>query len=448
MLATEADISLSPSAMNQLIGGAIQEAQRRISHGVYIPYGACAKIQVLEYPEFVLSGPAGTGKSRACLQKIHHHATEFPGSRYLIVRKTRASLTESALQTFERWVLGLDHPILADGPQRRFRQIYSYSNGSEIIIGGLDKPSRIMSTEYDIIFVQEAIELDQPSWDALSTRLRNYVLPFQQLIADTNPSFPMHWLKQRSNTGITKLLESRHQDNPRLWDPQKEEWTEEGIDYIERLNNLTGVQKQRLRFGKWVQAEGVVYDEFEEENLTDKEPDPKRAIELAVDDGYVNPRAILFIQKTDTEILVFDEIYHSRHLPEVCVQEVLERCRTNKWPRPETAVCPSEAVELRERFRSANIPPQKGTHKIIEGIKFVRSLIVDGNRYRTIKVNRRCTNLINELMGGYKYPEAGTRRDDENPLDKDNHACDALRYWCWMRARQKQHKKPGVVKYA
>jgi len=43
-------------------------------------------------------------------------------------------------------------------------QSYTYPNGSTIVLGGLDKESRIMSTQYDVIYVQEAIELTEAEW--------------------------------------------------------------------------------------------------------------------------------------------------------------------------------------------------------------------------------------------------------------------------------------------
>jgi hypothetical protein len=48
-------------------------------------------------------------------------------------------------------------------------------------------------------------------------------------------------------------------------------------------------------------------------------------------------------------------------------------------------------------------------------------------------VNRRCKNLIREMTEGYVYPE-GVRRDNEKPVDANNHAPDALQYWTFMRA--------------
>jgi len=59
--------------------------------------GANLEAQTTTLPEFVLSGPAGTGKSVALLARLHANAEAFPGSRQLIIRKTRASLTQSGL---------------------------------------------------------------------------------------------------------------------------------------------------------------------------------------------------------------------------------------------------------------------------------------------------------------------------------------------------------------
>jgi hypothetical protein len=225
----------------------------------YQPFGAALALMNCRAPEVVIAGPAGTGKSRAVLEKLHICAQNYPGMRGLIVRKTRESLTESALVTFEEKVLP-EGSSIALGPQRRLRQAYHYPNGSEIVIGGMDKPSKVMSTEFDFIYPQEAIELSEHDWESLTTRLRNGVMPYQQIVGDTNPDAPTHWLKRRADRGATVFLESRHEDNPVLWDGRRADWTDIGSVYIEKLDALTGARKPRLRFGKWVQAEGVVYE--------------------------------------------------------------------------------------------------------------------------------------------------------------------------------------------
>ena len=91
--------------------------------------------------EVVISGAAGTGKSRACLEKLHYYAQRYKGARILIVRKTRESLNESALVTLERDVFQSGAPMLS-GARRETRTSYVYPNSSEIIIAGLKQSGR------------------------------------------------------------------------------------------------------------------------------------------------------------------------------------------------------------------------------------------------------------------------------------------------------------------
>jgi len=403
----------------------------------YAPRGAAASLLASTLKEILISGPARTGKSLAALTKIDFCARQYPASRHLVVRRYRTSLTESGLVTFERDVLGLDHPLVIDGPRRNYRQSYNYANGSEIVVAGLDNPGKILSAEYDLIFIQQAEEVDEQSWQTLLTRLSSYRMPFQQILADCNPTSPSSWLYKRSQSGAMQYLQGDHRDNPLLYDADRGEWTEIGREYLSTLNLLTGTLRQRLRDGLWVQAEGVVYANFGMENLTDEEPDSEQPIELAIDDGYIDPRAILFIQRTGSRILVFDELYHSYHLAETCVQEMLDRCEERGWPKPELAAVPSEAKELQQRLRRADVVARPGTHRpLTAGIDVVRRLICDGQGVRSIVVNHRCKNLLRELTEDYQYPPGSARGDSEVPVDKNNHAVDALRYWCWLRARR------------
>ena len=66
-------------------------------------------------------------------------------------------------------------------------------------------------------------------------------------------------------------------------------------------------------------------------------------------------------------------------------------------------------------------------------IKHTRALFCDGQGHRTIKIHRRCKNLLDELSAGYKYPP-GKHGEDDMPEDGNDHAANALESWCFMRA--------------
>jgi phage terminase large subunit len=145
--------------------------------------------------ELLICGPAGTGKTFGILSFLHIIAADFPGVRQLWCRKTRVALTESVLERFEREVLpadGMQH--LARGARRNHRSSYIYPNGSEIVLAGTDDPERIGSTTWDLIYINEAIELEEEMWETLGARLdRPGSDPrFGYLIADTNPGDPSH----------------------------------------------------------------------------------------------------------------------------------------------------------------------------------------------------------------------------------------------------------------
>lgn len=210
--------------------------------------GAAASLFRSNADEVLICGPAGTGKTRAALEKINWFCDAHPGVRVLVCRETRVSLTESVLVTWENKVLWQGHPALKGDASRANRHSYRYDNGSEVIVGGLDNPDRIMSTEYDMIYVAEATETREEAWEKLLTRLRNDKGPYHQAIADCNPAAPQHWLNQRAIRGQMIRLLSLHKDNPSC--------TEE---YLGRLAQLSGHRRARLFEGKWVAAEGSVF---------------------------------------------------------------------------------------------------------------------------------------------------------------------------------------------
>lgn len=407
----------------------------------YEPFGAARQLWTDRRGEVLISGPAGTGKSRACLEKLHAVCLRWPGARTLIVRKTRESLTESALVTFEDKVLPAGSPLAA-GPRRGTRQSYLYPNGSAIVVGGLDRPSKVMSTEYDLIYVQEAIELHENDWESLTTRLRNGVVPFQQLLGDTNPDRPQHWLKLRVDRGVTAMLESRHEDNPTLWDRGRGDWTPRGQTYISKLDALTGARKPRLRHGKWVQAEGVVYDAWDRQvHLIDPVPIPSAWRRIrTIDFGYTNPFVCLWIALDgDCRMYVYRELYRSRRT----VKD--HAARINDLSAGETyefSVADHDA-EDRATLRENGIATIAARKEIGPGIEAVQERLKNAGDGRPrlfvfrdglverdevlAEVKRPCS--IVEEFDSYSWPR-GTdgKLVHETPEKVHDHAMDALRY--------------------
>ncbi len=212
--------------------------------------------------EILMEGPAGTGKTRAILELLHLLAWRFPGMRGLIVRKHSVTLAKTALVTLNEKVLhGGDH-VRFFGGSKHEPAAYRYPNGSRIVVGGMDDASKILSSEYDIIYVNEATELMPNDWEMLTTRLRNGVLEHQRIIADCNPVQSRHWLNQRADQGLVRRILSRFEDNPAYFDDDGQE-TRAGQEYLATLDVLSGVRYERLRLGLWTGTENAIYPHFD-----------------------------------------------------------------------------------------------------------------------------------------------------------------------------------------
>ncbi len=396
----------------------------------YRPRGTAAAIFADRRDEILISGPAGTGKSRAALEKVNACMVKYPNAKALLLRQTAVSLAGAALATWQQHVVSY---LLADqggsgeldyyGGSGQEPPQYRYANGSRVMFGGLDNPTKIMSTEYDLIYVQEATELTPTAWDYATTRLRNGVMPYQQIIADCNPDAPTHWLKQRCDEGTCALYNSTHEENPRLFD-EHGRVTVPGAAYIKRLDALTGVRYHRLRKGLWVAAEGVIYGDWlpaVHEVEPFKIPDhwPRY---WAVDFGFTNPFVLqCWARDDDGRLYLYRELYHTERLVEDHARDILlqvteptEREQRNlgrpitaldiqddvqagrrRWtePKPTAVVCDHDAEGRATLVRHLGIGSTAAAVKNVgEGIQRVQARVrVAGDGKPRLFIVKGCT---------------------------------------------------------
>jgi len=337
--------------------------------------------------------------------------------------------------TYERDILGRGHPVVANC-QRRSRSIYRYPNGSEIVVGGMDKPERVLSSEYDLVYVQEATEVTEEDWETLTTRLRNRVAPIQQIIACCVPDRPSHWLKRRSESGRALMLESRHEDNPRLHDGT--DWTEEGKRYLAVLESLTGARLARLRYGRWVQAEGVVYEEWDPSiHLIDRfdVPSDWRRFRV-VDFGYTNPFVCQWwAVDPDDRLYMYRELYMTGRTVPVHADQILS---LSQGERITTTICDHDA-ENRAELEEAGIPTVAARKDVMLGISRVKDrlrIAGDGKprlyimRGSLVETDRKLLEVhkphsTEQEFDSYVWQSTASK---EAPLKQDDHGMDCMRY--------------------
>ena len=295
--------------------------------------------------------------------------------------------------------------------------------------------------------------------------MRHGRLSFQQLLAACNPDAPTHWLKQRCDRGLTRLINSRHEDNPVYYNSDGT-LTERGRDYIGKLDRLTGVRHARLRLGLWAAAEGMVYDQFQEAvHVVDPFSIPEHWPRyLSVDFGFTNPFvAQWWAEDEDGRLYLYREIYRTRRTVDQHARDILDQVTTpdGRWlePRPAAVVCDHDAEGRAVLERELGVETTPAHKSVLDGIQavqarlrvaedgkprlfFVRGALVE--RDPELEGARRPTCTVEEIPG-YIWSRSRDGREKDQPVKDDDHGMDAMRYMVAHRDLAEQREVIAVA---
>lgn len=264
-----------------------------------------------------------------------------------------------------------------------------------------------------------------------------------KLFGTTNPDGPMHWLK-REFLDRAAELKIRHftftlDDNPSL-DP-------EYIASIKREHS--GLWYQRLILGRWVAAEGVVYESWNPDRHVVKTlPRIDRWFSVGLDYGTTNPLdAVLLGRGTETDLTTgrrvtrlyvgsehrhdpkvakvrWTDAQHSRALRTWLEEASREDGSKDVGVRPDfICVDPSAASFIEQLLADRVHGLTPANNEVVDGIRTVSSLIAADR----LRVHESCTPLIEELSS-YSWDDKETAKGNDKPMKVADHAADALRY--------------------
>lgn len=401
-------------------------------------------------PDVMICGPAGTGKTVAAVWKLHFICMKYPGARCLMARKTLEALKSGGLASYQGRVQPERYGVYPFGGNKFFPAEFRYPNGSKILVVGMDKADKVLSTEFDVIFVNEATEITEGDWETLRGRLRNGVVPYQMIYGDLNPSGIRHWANLRMLRGDSRRIISLHKDNPAYWDEQNQRWTELGDQYINvTLKGLTGTRRKRLFLGDWASAEGVVYDSFDTEVHVREVNTTGWRSAMGVDVGTKNPTCILsvFQRGHDNAIHIGREFYQTGLSSSRILDAVEEEA---KRINPDFIAVDPSAVAYIIDMQTRLLPAYPADNDVLVGIQRVKSIIeakseepedwAESHLERGIElpdvppfvpeplfsVDPSCVNLIEEF-GMYAFKD-NAKIETDKPEKQYDHSMDALRY--------------------
>jgi phage terminase large subunit len=386
-------------------------------------------------PVLLLTGSAGGGKSKLAAEKLHAYCLKYPNATAMMLRKTRESMTNSTVLFVERSIIGNDKRVTHRAQQHRFE----YANGSILAYGGMkddDQREQVrgvgQSGGLDICWLEEATQFTEDDYNEITARMRGNAASWRQLILTTNPANPSHWIYKRLiQGGEAKIFYSHAADNPH--NPS---------DYLASLDRLTGVLRDRLRDGKWVQAEGAVYPLYDPQiHLLDPFEIPARWRRIrSIDFGYTNPFVCQWWALDDDDrMYLYREIYMTQrtvaeHAPLILKLSANERI--------EQTICDHDA-EDRATLVQCGIPNVAAMKDVTRGIQtvterlkiagdgkprifFLRGALVETDTQ--LVAAHKPTSTIEELDGYVWQPVRENKEAKEEPLKLNDHGCDAMRY--------------------
>jgi hypothetical protein len=135
---------------------------------------------------------------------------------------------------------------------------------------GIGGEGKTPGGQIDFIFYEEALAALKIDFSYMFSSLRGTAMGFVQLMMNSNPGPPKHWLHTDIiEGGLNKDKPESEQIEIKCYAKNAEdnEWLmENNPSYVTNtLGGLTGIQRERHKHGKWKQAEGVIYDTWDED---------------------------------------------------------------------------------------------------------------------------------------------------------------------------------------
>ena len=333
------------------IDGASAEELDLWENGYYFR-GGVKKAFESKAHEIMVGGPYETGKSFGLELKFFLQNAKYPNCRSLMIRKRYKDLVGSGVEMLRDHIIRnpwqpypLGHPLC---PVEVFGGIeepksLNFKNGSKIYFRGFDDPTKVLSAQYDFIYVVQAEELEIRDWEELLGRCtgRANNSPYPQVMGDCNPAGPNHWIVSRSgglkeDAGKLKFFEQKHRDNPWLCsvDPEEpenedlDEYTPAGKRTMGVLDGYTGAMRAKALEGKWISPEGIVFkDLMEDTHVLDGRNFPIMdhwAKFRSIDFGHSHPFVCQWWALDDDNIMyLYREIYYSGRDIEDHVEDII-----------------------------------------------------------------------------------------------------------------------------
>lgn len=351
-------------------------------------------------------GGTRSGKTYAILQYLIVEAIKT-AQTITIVRKTIPSLKRTVMKDFKDILQSIG--IWNEDRLNITDRIYALQD-STIQFISTDDAEKLRGIKSDILFIDEASEIDEESYFQLSIRTTG------KIILAYNPTVsPYHWLRKMEDV---ERFVTTYKDNPYL--------PTEMVKAIEELEIKNPKYWKIYGKGEFAPNDKAIFqfttcDEYDAD-----------FVGFGIDFGFSNdPTALVAVYKSGDRIYLEELLYEKG----LVTSDIADRLRKLEITKSEEIWADSAEPRLiEELYRMGfNIKPvTKGKDSIKFGINVMNN--------HKIFISNKSQNLINEMYA-YQYATDKYGYVTDNPEGGLDHLIDAARYCCMMKLSQSAQKK-------
>lgn len=386
-----------------------------------------------------MPGSSRSSKTFSIMQCIHISLLTKLHYRVIACRDKHTWIRLSILNDWEREFIGkndLHHLYNSTKTPPVFK---SKITDSTLEYTGLDDPQKVHGVAGDLIWLNEAMEIDQNSFKQLMQRLRG------KIILDYNPSEEEHWIYNLKKRKDCITIHSTYKDNP--FNPDtvvREIEAYEDTPYNRQQGTVSDYHWSVYGLGLAAKKEGLIFPNYE---VIKDFPSECRLLGHGLDFGfYPDPVAFGRVGMLNGR-LVLDELVYENELNNIIIPgkehipSIEERFRDLDIKKSEYIIADNSAKSSISELRGVGYnvnPVQKYPGSVNDGISLMQ-------KYMPFYVTERSVNTIKEIKNYTWKKNAATGLFTKDPIDKFNHLIDLYRYVVQTKISSRIIKSPKII---
>lgn len=387
----------------------------------------------------ILHGSVRSSKTINCTVRWLDYLATGPEGDLAMFGKTTATLQRNVLNDLFDIVGPKNYKWLnrQQGELKLFnRRVYCFGANNE------DAESKIRGATFAGALCDEVNLYPQSVFNQLMARMS---VRGAQCFCNCNPDSPYHWF-------YTDYIQNEEITDKKVWSFLMDDNLSLDPDYVRSLKQMyTGVWYDRMILGKWVAAEGRIYDMFEPathmidtlEYIKASRVNP-RAIKWVVGCDYgtstVMSWGLYGILPTGVTLKV-KEFYYNAVKEKKQLTDSAFADRFAAWLGPVKPFCvyvdPS-AASWKAELMQRGYMVLNANNDVINGIRFVGSQLNLGKYY----MDKSCKNTEQEY-NTYAWDRDAQMKGIDKPIKAHDHTCDTDRYVLYT---ENQNGLSGVYK--